>query len=416
MAAVVTAVLLAGCGEAQEREVGRGEPSPSSSTEAPKPQIDGGDSDPSPAGEAAGDWEQIAKARQAFHAPESLFWIDGRLVVVAGSTIEAWDPERDRWEVLVEIPQAEECEGCGYAEIAVWSGEEILLWGGGFSYKYGDLESAGAAFDPRSKELRPLATAPIPSRWYHTAVWTGGEMIVWGGSGCEEQTGQDECRDGAAYDPITDSWRRIADAPMGGYAHTLVWTGRKLIVWGGTDDGESEGTRGYPRNFLNIGAAYDPDTDSWRELEASPLDPRGWHSSVWTGDEMIVWGGDTSPCTTGSCESESADAAAYDPSTGKWRPIAHGPLSGRVDHSAVWTGEQMIVWGGSPPGGGIGYDDGAMYDPQRDSWALLPGSPLSDRYRHGALWNGKAMFIWGGITEDESGLHMGQGAVFTPEL
>jgi len=40
-----------------------------------------------------------------------------------GSTIEAWDPERDEWKVVAEIPQAEQCEGCGYSETVVWTGE-----------------------------------------------------------------------------------------------------------------------------------------------------------------------------------------------------------------------------------------------------------------------------------------------------
>lgn len=49
-----------------------------------------------------------------------------------------------------------------------------------------------------------------------------------------------------------------------------------------------------------------------------------------------------------------------------------GPLSSRVDHSAVWTGDEMIVWGGSVAGGAPGFDDGAAYYPTSDSWRELP--------------------------------------------
>jgi hypothetical protein len=358
------------------------------------------------AGMGQGEWDRIPKAAVRY-PPEGIFWIDGRLVVVVGSTIEAWDPANG-WEILVRIPQADQCEGCGYSETAVWTGDEILLWGGGFAYKTADVESRGAAFDPRSGRLRALPRAPIRSRWWHTAVWTGEEMIVWGG-GCRRH----ECRHGAAYDPRSDSWRRIADGPMPGYAHSVVWTGEEMIVWGGSDDYESEGSRGFPRRFLKLGAAYDPDSDTWRMLERAPLEPRGWHTAVWTGEEMIVWGGVKSPCTTAPCDTYPADAGAYVPATGDWREVVHGPLSGRVDHTAVWTGEEMIVWGGSFPGGGLAYGDGGIYDPAEDRWTMLPDSPVRGRYRHGALWTGQEMVIWGG--QSGSGRSLGDGAIFAPD-
>jgi len=356
--------------------------------------------------EGAGEWRAIPTAPEGWYRPEGAFWIDGRLVVVGAATIEVWDPRSDAWEVLVRIPQAEECEGCGYSETAVWTGDEILLWGGGFSYLAEGSPSAGAAFDPRSGRLRTLPPAPVSPRWWHTAVWTGEEMIVWGGA-----CGEHECRDGAAYDPGSDSWSAIADAPIGGYAHSVVWTGDEMIVWGGSDDYEAEGSFGFPRRFLNTGVAYDPASDSWRELAQAPLEPRGWHSAVWTGQEMIVWGGVKSPCTTAPCESYPADAGAYDPVADAWREIDQGPLSGRVDHTAVWTGEYMIVWGGSPPGGGLGYDDGALYDPGADSWKELPPAPIDERYRHAALWTGSEMVIWGGQRGDGS---FADGAAFHP--
>ena len=53
-------------------------------------------------------------------------------------------------------------------------------------------------------ERRWLDGAPPSARAYHTAVWTGSEMIVWGGwdGGYEA--------DGGRYDPVTDSWTPLA--------------------------------------------------------------------------------------------------------------------------------------------------------------------------------------------------------------
>lgn len=355
--------------------------------------------------QAPGSWTELPKAPNGHYRPEGSFWIEDRLVVIAGSVIESWDPDTNKWRTLASIPQADECEGCGYSETAVWTGRELLLWGGGFSYRAPD----GSAHEGVSVDLKgsiaPLPKAPIPIRWWHGAIWTGSEMIVFGGG--DDSKGR---RDGAAYDPSTRTWRMIAEAPVGGYANTLVWTGEEMITWGGIKD--SNGAEGFPTGFEATGAAYDPATDEWRTLEQGPLDPRGWHSAVWTGEEMIVWGGVARPETTCYDCGYPGGAGAYDPTSGTWRQIDVGPLSGRVEHTAVWTGSHMFVYGGSPPGGGSGRHDGAVYDPGSDSWALLPDPPIEGRYRHAAVWTGEAMIVWGGQTP--RGMGFSDGASFRP--
>src|SRR5262245_12917586 len=60
----------------------------------------------------------------------------------------------------------------------------------------------------------------------HTAVWTGSEMIVWGGN---------YSFTGGRYNPVTDSWTatNTTNAPSGRTFYTTVWTGSEMIVWGG---------------------------------------------------------------------------------------------------------------------------------------------------------------------------------------
>src|SRR5207249_3442542 len=71
-----------------------------------------------------------------------------------------------------------------------------------------------------------LTNAPI-ARSGHTAVWTGSEMIVWGGAGMNT---------GGRYNPVTDSWTDTSttNAPSERSGHTAVWTGSEMIVWGGS--------------------------------------------------------------------------------------------------------------------------------------------------------------------------------------
>ena len=82
-------------------------------------------------------------------------------------------------------------------------------------------------------------------------MWTGSEMIVWGG--WTRQLGY--LNTGGRYNPSTDSWTATSttNAPAGRANHTAVWTGSEMIVWGGHDE----------LHYLNTGGRYNPSTDSW---------------------------------------------------------------------------------------------------------------------------------------------------------
>ena len=75
--------------------------------------------------------------------------------------------------------------------------------------------------------------------------------------------------------------------------------------------------------------AYNPTSDSWRELPEPPLQRREQSASVWTGTEWAVWGG-----TTG--QDELNDGIAYNPVTGTWRVIADSPLSPQHQTSMIY--------------------------------------------------------------------------------
>jgi hypothetical protein len=61
-----------------------------------------------------------------------------------------------------------------------------------------------------------------------------------------------------------------------------------MIVWGGVIN-----------QFLNTGGRYDPATDSWTATSTiNAPHERAGHTAVWTGSEMIVWGGFYFPVVT----------------------------------------------------------------------------------------------------------------------
>jgi hypothetical protein len=108
----------------------------------------------------------------------------------------------------------------------------MIVWGGGFA---GTPVNTGGRFDPMGNAWTPTSTgANVPAaRVRHTAVWTGTEMIVWGG----QVFSGDALATGGHYIPATDTWTptATAGAPAARYLHSAVWTGNEMIVWGGTD-------------------------------------------------------------------------------------------------------------------------------------------------------------------------------------
>lgn len=108
---------------------------------------------------------------------------------------------------------------------------------------------------------------------------------------------------GVAYSPVTNRWRTLPAADSGRVDHVAVWTGRTLLVWGGRT--LRTGTWTTPRH----GLAYDPSTNRWSALPTAPLRGRTGANGVWTGSQMIVWGGSS----VGDLGTALTDGAAYTP-------------------------------------------------------------------------------------------------------
>ncbi|WP_306366595.1 hypothetical protein [Nocardiopsis sp. CC223A] len=126
----------------------------------------------------------------------------------------------------------------------------------------------------------------------------------------------------------------------------------------------------------------------------SPLPDRYGHTAVWTGELALLWGGgafgDAAPGPQG---------AAYDPDTDTWTPLPDSPLDGtRRRHAAAWTGTELIVWGGMPDTEGPHYPaDGARYDPGTGEWTPLAPAP-SGRWNAVAAADREHLVVGGGQT------------------
>jgi len=291
---------------------------------------------------------------------------------------------------------------------ATWTGSEMIVWGG-YVTSSGNINTGGR-YNPSTniRNLVPNSISGTPStRDGHTAVWTGTEVIIWGGYQDAQQTSYGflsagPTNTGSSYNPVTNSWNQtsISGAPIERYGHTAIWTGTKMLVWGGKILGSN--------SFTKTGGLYNPASFTWSSLsssnESGAPTPRWQHTAVWTGTEMIVWGGleDDGGTKTNS-------GARYNPSTDTWNALpTDGAPSARSGHTAIWTGSEMIIWGGNGRTGG-------KYNPSTNTWTSLANENTPFGKGHTTVWTGSKMIVWGGAESDGITLtYSNSGAEYDP--
>jgi N-acetylneuraminic acid mutarotase len=354
---------------------------------------------------AANSWRATSTA----NAPSARFiplavWTGSKMIIWGGGASDRalslgdgrlYDPVTNTWKAVstVNAPSARE------AASAVWTGSRMIVWGGA-QFK-GEILSVkvlgdGGIYDPETDTWTKISLSGAPSpRCYHTAVWTGSEMIVWGGSAKAVSTTPANFGDvntGAIYEPISNTWRPVSttSAPSSRDRHTALWTGTHMLVWGG-DDGKD--------NDLATGGIYDPGTDTWvaTSTVGAPAG-RDDHAGVWNGSEMLVWGGYAGTHVTNT-------GGVFDPLTNSWKPTSRAVApSARAFSSAIAFRGRLIVFGGWD--GAADLNTGGIYDPETDSWTATPtaGAP-SKRAEGSVVSTGSAIIVWGGDNT---------GGIYTP--
>ncbi len=331
--------------------------------------------------------------------------------------------------------------------ILVWTGTHLIAFGGQAaptSQGSGLALADGGVYDLATDtwlsrpNLNFGANGPS-SRLNHFAAWTGNGLIVYGGHYLNRPPGvftiayPYERRDGAVYDPMSDQWTvppGLSDPGPGvrvfNEGPATVWTGHGFIGQGDWD---------YEFAFTNAdiclsGAGhYDLATGTWLNhsyLASGVHGPskRRMNPAVWTGTHYISFGGQ-------DYFLDFNNGGAYSPSQGLWLQLqalsGGGPVS-RTNHTCLWTGSGMLVWGGSdfnetPPQSPITtwLNDGAILDHTSDVWGylgLLSASAPTPRQAQKGVFTGSEVIIFGGVEMISqtmtNGTTVNTGAVFIP--
>jgi N-acetylneuraminic acid mutarotase len=315
-------------------------------------------------------------------------WTGSKMIVWGGGNLSSgglYDPVTDSWSSMTTTgaPTGR------YYHTAVWTGTEMIVWGG---VNGSNVFNSGGKYNPTSDTWTATSTTSAPAaRQWHAAVWTGSKMIVWGGVASSDMYNYASAvNTGGVYDPNLDTWTATSttSAPAARHYPGAVWTGSKMIVWGGNSTAGAS---------LNTGGLYDPTTDSWSATATSGAASArpAYQLPVWTGSKMIIWGWHVS------------SGGLYDPSTNTWSSMSttNQPCSRRYN-TWTWTGSKMVVWGGAF--GDCSYpsatNTGGQYDPVANTW--IPTSTTnapSARQSHTAVWTGTHLVVWGGTNDSTGG-------------
>ncbi len=212
--------------------------------------------------------------------------------------------------------------------VSVWTGSELVIWGGDVeAFNMGlpgpDRGFAdGAAYNLDAKTWRPISDGPLPANaTTPVAVATTSDVVIARG------------RKTAAWNPTTDRWRTFSDAPAD--VSDLIYTGQAVLS-------------------ASANASLDLRSGRWRSFPARPIEAFSG-SSVWTDRELVAFDVDIF-------------AAAYDPARDSWRKLPNYPEIRGGGSSLSWDGEQVIA---------VDYDNqAATYRPDRNMWTALSSIPV----------------------------------------
>lgn len=280
-----------------------------------------------------------------------------------------------------------------YLEL-VHTGSAIIALGGLHPGPQNSTNLVGMLYDLSTKtwQSRPILSggvgAPIAT-YAPVVVWTGSKLVVFGGAASSSLFPNDVRSDGGAYDPSTDTWDSASaqamavGAPEERFEGFGAWTGSRVLAFGGI-------RHLLPSSYWQAvysGGLFDPVTNSWDSspgLRSGAAYPQSNQGAVWTGTLLMARGG-TEGIGPGALTTGFHSAGvAYEVTSDSWLslPLFNGGLAAtaRAFRPAVWTGEYYIEYGGlssAPTGAAVWKSDGYCYEIVSDSFLARPSLNVS---------------------------------------
>lgn len=301
--------------------------------------------------------------------------------------------------------------------VVAWTGNEVVVVGGFIGPPCPPNADCvipdkfavdGAAYDPATDVWRDLTEAPIEIGGWAQGAYAAGQLFVT--SSRYDPDAQRIVYRLVSYDVTNDEWRRWRTPPMKG--RMPVADGDRIVFASDSD------ARGEIDDLV-----LDIATGEWSELPKDPIGPAfdrmltaTPYGLVLTAKELVDDPGALSPSLT--------RVALLDRETDRWRRLPDTAQIG--GWSWTWTGQRLVSPEfGSADGGEIGnwgrhYPFGGRIRLPSGEWSRLPAAPASARYgawsveAAGKRWSATRGYVYDDLKGSWAKLPRPAGAPDTP--
>jgi N-acetylneuraminic acid mutarotase len=325
--------------------------------------------------------------------------IAGLLLVSASATAFA----QGAWKNVAPFPEPRE-ELLGAAaggKLYVFSGLIPLWHPAGVVYEYDPAADKWTKKKPMALPAHHVALASYSNKVYAF----GG--FVYPTSGGAAWVPIDNAWE---YTPASDSWKALAPMPIkrGGAVATSV--GDKIYVIGGatTQPWAKENFLSpvTPQRGLGTVQAYDPATNTWKELTPMPT-PRNHAAIGAVNGKIYVIGGRVGAAFIGLA-SDTSLVEVYDPATDTWGvPGARMPTTRSALAYGVYN-NRIYVAGGEfqDPQQQTVFRTFEEYDPASNTWTVLPPMAIARHGVAGAVIGNRFYAVSGDVQSSGTGVEV----------
>lgn len=268
----------------------------------------------------------------------------------------------------------------GTGRIVLKEGEEEPLFRGNK-----DLNSA-EIYDPKTDEWENAPDMAYKKQLAQAITLEDGRVMIIGG-----RSGVSTLSSVEAYDPEENSWTELESMTQSRMSHSAVkLIDNRILVTGGMESVTMGDT-------LSSSEIYDPLKNSWLKVADLTRARLGHRSTLLPDGRILVTGGTT--VVEGDLLGPETTAEIYDPILNKWSLIATD-LVARKDHSAVLIpgGKVILIGGGDPIGAGVLPIE--SYDIENNEWSVISNLPEGRNLLTATtLRDGSIMIIGGGTVK-----------------